>query len=415
MLIKPNLQASAKILVIGVGGGGNNAINNMVLNNIEGVQFVAINTDAQALNNSLAEIKLPIGEKITNGLGAGGNPEIGKKAAEESVDMIHELVAGADMVIVTAGMGGGTGTGAAPVVAGIAKQLGALTIAVVTTPFVFEGSRRMNNASQGLNELRDKVDAVITIPDQRLLEILDRRVSFLDALKQSDDVLGQAIKSIAEIITVPGMINVDFADVKSIMYKAGSAMMGIGQSNGENRAIDAAKMAISSELLDTSIEGSTGILLSISGPSDMSILEIGDAADVVREYVHPDAEIIFGANIDDSLNGEVKVTVIATGFKDKTRINNVSSNVTSFGVQRPQLPPAPQPQNINPEPLERLQTNQTNQPQLQQPQTRSNPISQDLSKYLSSGNKPQNSSNNLGLDEQQMLDVPAYMRKKKKL
>ena len=416
MLIKPSLQATANILVIGVGGGGNNAVNNMVLNNIEGVKFVAVNTDTQALNNSLAEVKQEIGEKITNGLGSGGQPEVGKKAAEESVDEIHDLVAGADMVFITAGMGGGTGTGAAPVIAGIAKQLGALTIAVVTTPFTFEGAKRMQNAIRGINELRDKVDAIITIPDQRLLEILDRKVTFLDALKQSDDVLGQAIKSIAEIITVPGMINVDFADVKTIMSNAGSAMMGIGQVGGENRAIEAAKMAINSQLLDTSIEGSSGVLLSISGSSDMSIIEISEAADVVREFVDPEAQIIFGANIDDSLAGDIRVTVIATGFKDQPK-SVLVNRPSTFGL--PASNPLPNLSNtINTE----SRNNNNNQvqyeePQKQQmqPQIRSNPISQDLSKYLSSGNtgslKPKATPNMD--DEQSMLDVPAFMRKKK--
>jgi len=317
MLVKPQAALSAKIKVVGVGGGGGNALNTMISEyNIQDVEFIAINTDAQALMNSKADIKLRIGEQITRGLGSGGNPVIGRKAAEESVDQIHEVLAGADMVFITAGMGGGTGTGAAPIVAGIAKNLGALTVGVVTKPFHFEMKKRMDSALKGIDELRDKVDTLIVVPNQRLLDILDKNVSFIDAMKKADDVLAQAVESISNLITVPGIINVDFADVRSVMDNGGAALMGIGRASGENRAIDAARMATESPLLEVSIDGAKGVLFNVIGGKDLALDEVSKAAEIIKERVSPDATFIFGASIDPSFE-EMSITVIATGFEQE--------------------------------------------------------------------------------------------------
>ncbi len=316
MLVKPQAALSAKIKVVGVGGGGNNALNTMINEyNIQDVEFIAINTDAQALMNSKADIKLRIGEQITRGLGSGGNPIIGRKAAEESVDLIHENLAGSDMVFITAGMGGGTGTGASPIVAGIAKNLGALTVGVVTKPFHFEMKRRMDSALKGIEELREKVDTLIVVPNQRLLETMDKNVPFLDAMKKADDILAQAVKSIANLITQTGLINVDFADVRSVMDNGGTALMGIGTANGENRAADASKMAIESPLLEVSIDGAKGVLFNVVGGRDLSMTEISEAAEIVKEKINPDAIFIFGASIDPAYEDKFEVTVLATGFE----------------------------------------------------------------------------------------------------
>jgi len=302
MLVKPQTTSLAKIKVVGIGGGGGNAINNMIQNyEIEGVEFIAINTDAQALNQNQAEVKLRIGEEITRGLGSGGNPTIGRKAAEESVDLIHEHLAGADMVFITAGMGGGTGTGAAPIISGISKNLGALTVAIVTKPFNFEGKKRNDTAIKGITELKDKVDTLIVVPNQKLLEIIDKNVSFLEAMKTCDDVLANAVKSIAHLITQAGLINVDFADVKSIMEDAGTALMGMGQATGDNRASEAAKAAIESPLLELSIDGATGVLFNVIGGGDLAMFEVDEAAGVISQSLDPDANIIFGATIDPDL------------------------------------------------------------------------------------------------------------------
>lgn len=316
MLIKPQSSSFAKIKVVGVGGGGNNAINNMIENyNIEGVEFIAVNSDAQALSNSKAEVKLRIGDDLTRGLGCGGNPEIGRKAAEESVDILHENLAGADMIFITAGMGGGTGTGACPVVAGIAKNLGALTVAIVTKPFDFEGTPRVKKAEKGIEDLRDKVDTLIVVPNQRLIEIVDKNMSFLEAMKKADDVLGQAVRSIAHLITQTGLINVDFADVKAIMEDAGTALMGIGSGSGENRAKEAAQEAISSPLLDVDISGAKGVLFNVIGGEDLTMNEVDEAARLIKEVVDADANIIFGATIDrDSGDNDLEITILATGF-----------------------------------------------------------------------------------------------------
>lgn len=314
----------ARIKVLGVGGGGNNAVNRMVESGVRGVDFIALNTDRQALNSSKAEVKLQIGEKLTRGLGAGANPEIGAKAAEENRNEIAEILKGADMVFITAGMGGGTGTGAAPIVAEIAKELGILTVGVVTKPFSFEGPRRQKHAEQGIEELKSKVDTLVTIPNDRLLQIADKKTTMVEAFMMADEVLKQGIQGISDLIAVPNLINLDFADVKTVMLGKGIAHMGIGRASGENRATEAAKQAIKSPLLETSIDGAKSVLLNITGGPDMGIFEVNEAADLIRAAVDKDAYIIFGAGIDESLKDEIKITVIATGFDmDKQKVKEV--------------------------------------------------------------------------------------------
>lgn len=307
----------ASLKVIGVGGGGTNAVNRMIEAKIQGVEFIAINTDGQALNRSNADIRLRIGDSLTKGLGAGANPEIGQKAAIESKDEILGVLQGADMVFVTAGMGGGTGTGAAPVIAQMARELGALTVGVVTKPFLFEGRVRQNQAEKGVATLKENVDTLITIPNERLLQIVDKNTSIVEAFRMADDVLRQGVQGISDLITITGLINVDFADVKTIMSTAGSALMGIGTAKGENRATQAAKSAINSSLLEASIEGSKGVLLNITGSSNLTLADVNEAAAVITEAADPDANIIFGAVIDESLGEEIRVTVIATGFEQR--------------------------------------------------------------------------------------------------
>jgi len=305
----------AVIKVVGIGGGGVNAVNRMIEVGLKGVEFIAINTDAQALLMSDADVKLDIGRELTRGLGAGANPEVGRKAAEDHIEEIEEVLQGADMVFVTAGEGGGTGTGGAPVVAKVARSLGALTIGVVTRPFGFEGRRRQVQADQGVEDLRAEVDTLIVIPNDRLLSLADREISVIDAFRQADHVLLQGVSGITDLITTPGLINLDFADVKSVMHAAGSALMGIGSARGEDRAMQAAEKAISSPLLEAGIDGAHGVLLSVSGGSDLGLFEINEAARLVSDAAHPEANIIFGAVIDDTLGDEVRVTVIAAGFE----------------------------------------------------------------------------------------------------
>jgi cell division protein FtsZ len=304
----------AVIKVIGVGGGGSNAVNRMIEAGLKGVEFVAINTDRQALLLSNASQKIQIGEKLTKGLGAGANPEIGQKAAEESREIIHNIIQGSDMVFITAGMGGGTGTGAAPVIADIAKQLGILTVGVVTKPFTFEGRKRALHAEEGTKELKGKVDTLVIIPNDRLLQISEKKTSILEAFATADDVLRQGVQGISDLIAVPGLVNLDFADVKTIMLNTGMAHMGIGCSNGENRATEAARQAIQSPLLETSIEGAKGVLLNITGGPNLGLFEVNEAAELVSQSADPDANIIFGAVIDENLKDEIRITVIATGF-----------------------------------------------------------------------------------------------------
>lgn len=317
MEVKPDIETFARIKVVGVGGGGSQAVNRMISSKLKGVEFITINTDAQALHFSEASAKIHIGKEFTRGLGAGANPEIGKKSAEENKEEISEALSGADMVFITYGLGGGTGTGAGPLVAEIAKSVGALTVAVVTKPFTFEGQKRKIVADTGLADLKERVDTLITIPNDRVLQIVDKKTSMLDAFKIVDDVLRQGVQGIADLITMHGMINVDFADVKTIMAEAGSALMGIGVANGDNRAVDAAKAAIDSPLLDLSIDGAKGVLFNVTGGYDLGMHEIDEAARVITEATDPEANIIFGAVIDESMQGEIKITVIATGFDSK--------------------------------------------------------------------------------------------------
>jgi len=323
------LEQFANIKVIGIGGGGNNAINRMIDAGLKGVEFIAVNTDAQALYLSKADKKIQIGEKLTKGLGAGANPEIGKKAAEESKDVVEETLKGADMIFITAGMGGGTGTGAAPIVAEISKSLGILTVGVVTKPFTFEGKKRQTNAEMGINDIKNNVDTLITIPNDRLLSIAEKKTSMIEAFKMADDILRQGVQGISDLIAVPGLINLDFADVRTIMLDTGLAHMGIGKGSGEGRAAEAAKQAISSPLLETSIEGAKGVLLNITGGANLGLLEINEAAELISSVADPEANIIFGAVIDEKLQDEIRITVIATGFD---KVKEKSLDIEEFEV-----------------------------------------------------------------------------------
>ena len=325
-----DVEEFALIKVIGVGGGGNNAVNRMIECGVKGIEFIALNTDKQALNSSRAEVKLQIGEKLTRGLGAGANPEVGMKAAEENRNEITETLKGADMVFITAGMGGGTGTGAAPIVAEVAKELGILTVGVVTKPFTFEGRRRAIHAEKGIEELKNKVDTLVTIPNDRLLQVAEKKTTMVEAFAMADEVLKQGIQGISDLIAVPNLINLDFADVKTIMQDQGIAHMGIGKATGENRSVEAAKQAIKSPLLETSIDGAKAVLLNITGGEDLGLFEVNEAADLIRQSVDKDANIIFGAGIDEDLKDEIKITVIATGFdmeRGKRPVSNLDTGV----------------------------------------------------------------------------------------
>ena len=328
-LVRPDINSFAKIKVVGVGGGGNNAVNYMVTNdNIQGVEFIAINTDMQALLASNADIKLQIGEKLTKGLGSGSNPDMGQAAAEESSEKIKNLLIGTDMVFITCGEGGGTGTGAAPVIARIAKDAGALTVAVVTKPFPFEGARRMVNAEEGVDQLKDSVDTLIVIPNEKLLEVAKKDLPLTEAFKVADSVLAQGVQSISDLITIPGLINVDFADVKAIMTNAGTALMGIGTATGEQRAQKAAEEAINSPLLEVNIEGARGILFNITGSKDLTMGEVNKAANLITSAADPDANIIFGATINEELKDSIKISVIATGFdQSRRRLQNIMGQI----------------------------------------------------------------------------------------
>ncbi len=370
MLIKPQNSNFTKIRVVGVGGGGNNALNSMISQSqIQGVDFISVNTDAQALLHAQAtSTKLQIGEKLTKGLGSGGDPDMGKQAAEESSEKIKDMLEGSDMVFLAAGMGGGTGTGAAPIIAKISKDLGALTIAVVTKPFTFEGTRRMVNAEDGIENLKDKVDTLIVIPNQRILDVVDKKVSLLEAFRVADSVLSQGVQGISDLITMPGLINVDFADVRTIMTNAGSALMGIGTGSGDGRAQNAARSAVASPLLEISMEGARGVLFNITGGADLTMNEVDEAAKIIADAADPDANIIFGTAIDESLKDQIKITVIATGFDStKSRLkefmpaygvnyqNQDHSQVSQIPTSKPQQ--VPQPQQIVSEP-EQKQTDE---------------------------------------------------------
>lgn len=389
MLIKPDVARFAKIKVLGLGGGGGNVLNSMIsLQQIQGVEFVAVNTDAQALMVNESPTKVQIGETLTRGLGSGGDPEVGRQAAEESTQKLQDVIQDADMVFITAGMGGGTGSGAISVAAQISKQVGALTVAVVTKPFAFEGTRRMVVAEEAIEQLKDKVDALIVIPNQRLLEVVDKNMTLQEAFKLADSVLGQGVQGISDLITMPGLINVDFADVKTIMSNAGSALMGIGVAGGENRASAAARMAIASPLLEVSIEGAKGVLFNIVGGPDLGMNEVNEAAQIIAQAADPDANIIFGATIKEDQLDQVKISVIATGFDESRRRlrefagAGMGSSVGSTTFNQPANPwgtPPPQPQDDN-----NMQANQTGQDDIA-PETKVE-------------------------DEEDDLDIPAFLR-----
>ncbi len=356
----------AQIKVIGVGGGGSNAVNRMIEMGVQGVQFIAVNTDAQALQLSRAEQKIKIGEKLTRGLGAGANPEVGRKAAEESRELIENALRGADLVFVTAGMGGGTGTGAAPVIADIARQMGALTVGVVTKPFSFEGRKRSMQAMNGVNALKEKVDTLIVIPNDRLLEIVDKNTPMLEAFREADNVLRQGVQGISDLIAVPGLINLDFADVKTIMTERGSALMGIGVGTGENRATEAAKQAINSPLLETSIDGARGVLLNITGGNNLSLYEVNEAADIVASASDQEVNMIFGAVINENLKDEIIVTVIATGFEEAAQkpIGNLDKRPQQSAVSnaRTQVASAKEEERVEVRPFQNFNSNSLDVP-----------------------------------------------------
>jgi len=338
----PSSEGSALIRVIGVGGGGGNAINRMIEANIAGVDFISVNTDRQALMGSQAQQRVAIGERTTRGLGSGGDPEVGTRAAEESIDELHQVLAGSDMVFITAGMGGGTGTGATPIVAKVAREEGALAIGVVTRPFSFEGTQRMRSAEAGIEKLKEHVDTLIVIPNDKLLESADKRMSLIDSFAMADDVLRQGIQGISELITVPGLINLDFADVQAIMSMGGAALMAVGHGSGEDRARMAAEQALSSHLLDVTIDGARGILFNITGGTDLALYEINEAAAIIRETTHPDVNLIFGAVVDEKMQDEVRITVIATGFEHNTPIirQMTQANSRSLPTGQPVREPA---------------------------------------------------------------------------
>ena len=381
-------EGFAQIKVVGIGGGGGNAVNRMINEGLGGVEFIAVNTDNQALMLSKAKARVRIGDKLTRGLGAGGNPEIGKKAAEESSDDLYEVLRGADMIFIAAGMGGGTGTGAAPVVAQIAKELGALTIGVVTKPFTFEGPRRSQAAEAGIQNLKTQVDTLIVIPNDRLLQIADKRASLQQAFSLADDVLRQGIQGISELITVPALINLDFADVRTIMSEGGAALMAVGRAEGDDRARAAAEAAISSGLLDVTIDGARGILFNITGGPNLSLFEVNEAAAIIQQSAHPEVNMIFGAQIDENMGDEVRITVIATGF-EQSRVK------TRIDAQRPQNVPA---QRTQPQTLQQQQRPPQQQPPQQvQPQQPQRPMQENFKSRV--------------YDEDDM-DIPPFLRKR---
>ncbi|MCG3090184.1 cell division protein FtsZ [Sporosarcina cyprini] len=376
-----NIDSLAVIKVIGVGGGGNNAVNRMIEHGVQGVEFIAVNTDAQALKLSHASVKLQIGAKLTRGLGAGANPEVGKKAAEESKEQIEEALRGADMVFVTAGMGGGTGTGAAPVIAQVAKDLGALTVGVVTRPFTFEGRKRSTQAIGGISAMKESVDTLIVIPNDKLLEIVDKNTPMLEAFREADNVLRQGVQGISDLIATPGLINLDFADVKTIMSNKGSALMGIGMSTGENRAAEAAKKAISSPLLETSIDGAKGVIMNITGGSNLSLFEVQEAADIVASASDEDVNMIFGSVINDDLKDEIIVTVIATGFNEE-QLTQVRSNRGGGFSSTRQREAQPAQQAAPARREEPLQHHTQSEPQRQPQQTNQHEDALDIPTFL---------------------------------
>jgi cell division protein FtsZ len=405
-------ESFATIKVIGVGGGGGNAVNRMIDEGLAGVEFITINTDGQSLLLSKARTRVRIGEKLTRGLGAGGNPEIGRKAAEESADELYEVLRGADMVFITGGMGGGTGTGAAPVVAQVAKELGALTIGVVTRPFTFEGSRRLQSAEMGIEDLKSKVDTLIVIPNDRLLQIVDKRASLNDAFRMADDVLRQGIQGISELITVPGLINLDFADVRTIMSEGGAALMAVGTASGEDRARKAAEAAISSNLLDVTIDGARGILFNVTGGPDMSLYEVNEAAAIIKETSHADVNLIFGAVIDENMKDQIRITVIATGFERQSSIKpRIPEKVSIVAGRNSTVQARPQPiQQSAPPPAPMRQPAPTlpESPELprQQPPT---PPASATPPAAPRTESPTANGNAYSSDD---LDIPTFLRKR---
>ncbi|MEJ2263680.1 MAG: cell division protein FtsZ [Anaerolineales bacterium] len=352
MVNPPNqVESFANIKVVGVGGGGCNALDRMIEEGLQGVDFIAVNTDAQALMLSRATTRVRIGEKLTRGLGSGGNAEVGKKAAEESSEELYEVLKGSDMVFITGGMGGGTGTGACPMVAQISREVGALTIGVVTRPFTFEGSRRIQNAEGGITNLKEQADTLIVIPNDRLLQIVDKRANLQDAFRMADDVLRQGVQGISELITVPGLINLDFADVRTIMSEGGAALMAVGRANGDDRAREAAEKAISSHLLDITIDGARGILFNVTGGSDLTLFEVNQAAAIIKETAHPDVNLIFGAVIDPNMGDEVRITVIATGFErtgmPRRVLERPASRLEGTQARKPETSEQQQPANVS--------------------------------------------------------------------
>ena len=392
-------ESSAMIKVVGVGGGGGNAVNRMINEGLGGVDFIAVNTDNQALMLSKAKTRVRIGDKLTRGLGAGGNPEIGRKAAEESQDDLYEVLRGADMVFIACGMGGGTGTGASPIIAQIAKELGALTIGVVTRPFTFEGSRRSQYAQAGIDNLKDQVDTLIVIPNDRLLQMADKRATLQQAFSLADDVLRQGIQGISELITVPALMNLDFADVRTIMSEGGAALMAVGKASGDDRARQAAEAAINSTLLDVTIDGARGILFYITGGTDLTLFEINEAAAIIKESAHPEVNLIFGAQIDESMGDECQITVIATGF-EQTRVPD-PRRMQSSNIQREQprqhqpveRPRPVQPQQQQPRPASQAPAQQ--EPPVT-PQQQNRPVQPDEPRVYDEGN----------------TDIPAFLRRR---
>ena len=400
----PDGLPQASIKVIGVGGGGTNAVNRMIRGQVQDVDFIAVNTDSQALQQAQAPTRIHIGEKLTRGLGAGGNPSIGQKAAEESTEDLYDALRGADMVFITAGMGGGTGTGAAPIIAQIAQDVGALTVGVVTKPFSFEGSRRRGAADEGVTSLKERVDALITIPNDQLLKIADQKMSMTDAFALADEVLHQGIQGISDIITKPGLINVDFADVKAIMSHAGSALMAIGRAGGENRAMEAAQAAIASPLLEVSISGAKGVLFNIVG-SDFTLYEVNQAAEVIRQAADPDANIIFGAIIDERLQDEIQITVIATGFEGRGQVAGRGARPLAGEV------PAYRPRLSTERPIERSQETRPEPVYEPRPEPRYEPRPEPRTEPRTARTEPsyQPRATDEGDDE---YDIPAFIRRR---
>ena len=393
-------ELKADIKVVGVGGAGSNAVNRMIAAGLSGVEFWACNTDAQALELSAAKNRLQVGAKLTRGLGAGGNPQVGMKAAEESREEIANAIQGSDMVFIAAGMGGGTGTGAAPIVAEVAKELGALTVGVVSRPFFFEGRRRANQAEEGINEIRSKVDTLIVIPNQRLLEVVDHRASMQEAFVEADKVLMQGVQGISDIITVPGLINVDFADVKAVMQTAGSALMGVGRASGEGRAVEAARNAINSPLLESTIDGASGVIFSVTGGPDLTLHEVQEAANVIYQSVSEDANIIFGAVLDDRLHGEVLITVIATGF-----------DMVVQPADHALVRPVERPVQRRPEPAQAQAPAQQPQHQQIQPSLLEAPVGEEVSiTTLETTEEEDGPSEEMQKIASDILDIPEFLR-----